>query len=267
MENLHRHVSSHHSFMYLWIVGAVLVFGGLIYSYLGSHPQGVIDGTHEGDVRSTVAAFGNQLNSVSRLSPHVADEIRAAYGPYVSEPLLAAWVANPEAAPGRITSSPWPDHIEVDTVTLTESGSYDVTGRVMLLSSTGDAGSVPVFLTVADSEAGYRITSYEEGTAPHETPSERTISLALQETGTVSGITLTPLTLEEDSRCPSDVVCIQAGTVRVSVRIEEAGAVRTEVLTLGEANGAITLSAVEPYPIAAEAAERAAYRFTFIVER
>ena len=161
MKNLHHHVASHHSFMYLWIIGAVLVLGGLGYSYIASHPAGIIDGAHEGDVRSTVAAFGNQLNAVSTLSPAAAEEIQNAYGPYVSEELLAAWIANPETAPGRATSSPWPDHIEIDAVTQNEIGAYEVAGRVMLMTSAGDAGSVPVALTVENTERGYRITAYE----------------------------------------------------------------------------------------------------------
>ena len=74
---IHDHVSSHHSFMYLWIVGAILVLGGLVYSYIGSHPNGIIDGRHEGDVRTTVAQFGNQLNSVSVLAPTAAEDIRS----------------------------------------------------------------------------------------------------------------------------------------------------------------------------------------------
>ncbi len=40
------------------------------------------------------------------------------------------------------------------------------------------------------------------------------------------GVKITPLEVLEDSRCPLDVVCIQAGTVRVRARIEnESGSV------------------------------------------
>ncbi|HEY0979564.1 MAG TPA: hypothetical protein VGE23_01850 [Candidatus Paceibacterota bacterium] len=269
MKNLHHHVASHHSFMYLWIIGAVLVLGGLVYSYVASHPAGVIDGAHEGDVRSTVAAFGNQLNAVSTLSPAAAEEIQNAYGPYVSEELLAAWIAHPEAAPGRATSSPWPDHIEIDTVTLNEIGAYEVAGRVMLMTSAGDAGSVPVALTVENTERGYRITAYEEFPRPaHELT---TVSAALGETVSALSLTLTPEEVIEDSRCPMDAMCIQQGTARVRVLITSGMGTSTMTLTLDEPATTeaetILLTAVEPYPMASDPTEDEQYRFTFRVEQ
>lgn len=47
------------------------------------------------------------------------------------------------------------------------------------------------------------------------------------------GVSLTPLMIAEDSRCPAGVQCIQAGTVRVSTAILEGGVSRIQVLTLG----------------------------------
>lgn len=48
------------------------------------------------------------------------------------------------------------------------------------------------------------------------------------------GITIAPLEIIEDSRCPSDVVCIQAGTVRARVKITNPGGERALVLALGK---------------------------------
>jgi hypothetical protein len=269
---IHDHVSSHHSFMYLWIVGAVLVLAGLSYSYIGSHPDGIIDGQHEGDVRTTVAQFGNQLNTVSLLSPTASEDIRKAYAPYVTPELLAAWVADPSSAPGRLTSSPWPDHIETDTVTMNENGSYDVLGRIMLMTSTGDAGIIPVSLTVADVDGGFLITRYQESPrADEQVPvlATTTATVALGETATVGDVTITPTSVEEDSRCPSDVQCIQAGTVRVLVHVASAMGESDMTLTLGapatlEAE-TVTLTAVTPGKISTKPADDAAYRFTFEV--
>lgn len=268
---IHEHVSSHHSFMYLWLVGAVLVLAGLTYSYIGSHPQGIIDGEHEGDVRTTIAQFGNQLNSVSLLSPSAPEDIARTYGPFVTPELLASWIANPESAPGRLTSSPWPDHIAVDSVTRNEAGSYDVQGRVILKTSAGDAGSIPVSLTVSNVDGSFLITRYEEERSV-EAPSV-SVAARLNETVSGLGITLTPLVVEEDSRCPMDAMCIQQGSLRVSVRIESGMGTSTMPFTLAQeepvTTETVSLWLVEalPYPMASDPTEDEQYRFTFRIEQ
>lgn len=262
--------------MYLWVVGALLVLGGLVYSYIGTHPNGILDGEHEGDVRTVVSGFGNQLNTVSLLSPTASSDIQTAYGSYVAPSLLAEWTADPSSAPGRTTSSPWPDHIEVTSVEKRDDGTYMARGSIVLLTSTGNAGTIPVQLTVAATEGGYRIIAYHEG--PEEqpalvTPENATMTLALGEQGSVLGISLTPLEVLEDSRCPTDVVCIQAGTVRVAVEIESPMGTSTMPFTLNapepittEAE-AITLISVEPYPLASDPTKVEQYRFTFAITK
>jgi hypothetical protein len=77
----------------------------------------------------------------------------------------------------------------------------------------------------------------------------------------------------EDSRCPADVECIQAGTVRARVTL--AGG-----LGLGEYNATlalgtpltteaeqVTLTAVAPERRAGAALKTSDYRFTFTVEK
>ncbi len=270
---IHEHVSSHHSFMYLWIVGALLVLGGLVYSYVGSHPAGIIDGQHEGDVRTTVAGFGNQLNSVSLLSPRVSEEIQRAYRPYVTPELLTGWIADPSTAPGRGSSSPWPDHIEVDSVTLREDGSYEVMGRVMLRASDGDAGIIPVALTVASIEGSYLITKYEENPQEVEVATEDTVTLSLNETGSLYGVRITPRMVTEDSRCPQDVACIQAGQVRIQAELIDGMGTSTMEFTLGAEESISSevamfwLTTVTPEKASTTHTEDAQYRFTFTAEK
>jgi hypothetical protein len=260
--------------MYLWIVGAVLVLGGLVYSYIGSHPTGIIDGSHEGDVRTTVAQFGNQLNSVSLLSPTAAEEIRSSYGPYVAPELLAIWMQNPSTAPGRATSSPWPDHIEVDTVVKNETGSYDVMGRIILKTSTEDAGIVPVSLTVANVSGSFLITRYEENPrAEEEVATSVTVTTALNESVSALGVSITPLSVEEDSRCPMDVQCIQAGQVRLKVMTIDGMGTSTMTITLGATEPITTetvslwLTDVLPIKVSTNSTEDTEYRFTFRIDR
>lgn len=260
--------------MYLWIVGAVLVLGGLVYSYIGSHPTGIIDGSHEGDVRTTVAQFGNQLTTVSVLSPAAAEQIKSSYGPYVAPELLAMWMQNPSTAPGRETSSPWPDHIEVDTVVKNEDGSYDVMGRIILKTSTEDAGIIPVLLTAANVNGSFLITRYEENPrAEEEVATSVTVTVALNESVSALGVSMTPLSVEEDSRCPSDVTCIQAGQVRLNVMTVDGMGTSTTMITLGATEPITTetvsiwLTDVLPVKVSTNPTEDTEYRFTFKVDR
>lgn len=259
--------------MYLWIVGAILVLGGLVYSYIGSHPTGIIDGEHEGDVRTTVAQFGNQINSVSLLSPTAAEEIQSSYGPYVSPELLASWIQDPSLAPGRATSSPWPDHIAVDTVVKNEVGAYDVMGRIILKTSTEDAGIIPVSLTVANVNGSFLITQYQENPLAEEPETSTTVPAALNETVSAFGVSVTTLEVEEDSRCPMDAMCIQQGQARIRIMTVDGMGTSTTSLTLAAEEPvttetvAIWLVEVMPYPMASNPTEAEQYMFTFRIEK
>ena len=83
----------------------------------------------------------------------------------------------------------------------------------------------------------------------------------------VSGPTVRPLAVIEDSRCPEGVMCIWAG--RVILRVEvETGCGRQEMeLTLGEpkpvADGQLTLRDVTPARHQSRATAPGDYRFTF----
>lgn len=82
---------------------------------------------------------------------------------------------------------------------------------------------------------------------------------------------LTPLEVVEDSRCPSDVQCIQAGTVRLRVKLESAMGNSEQIMTLNtpittEAEE-ITLMQVLPNPVAGTAFLPSDYRFTFWVKK
>lgn len=104
---------------------------------------------------------------------------------------------------------------------------------------------------------------------PVTTDTTGVFTLALGETGESHGWKLTPMTLVEDSRCPTDVQCIQAGTVRVSVRVQ--GAITSDhTLTLIDPErvdgGRVTLLKVEPTPSTKNPLKKSDYRFTFLVE-
>lgn len=74
--------------------------------------------------------------------------------------------------------------------------------------------------------------------------------VGLKGSATAFGVNIMPTEILEDSRCPSDVVCIQAGTVRLEALVSDSLGEATRVFTLGQATSTssyqITLSRVGP---------------------
>lgn len=93
--------------------------------------------------------------------------------------------------------------------------------------------------------------------------------VALGQTAVLGEVSITPLEVTEDSRCPINARCVWEGQLVVQVRIERATNVQTRGLTAREPSsigpGMIELTEVLPLPMAGEGEEIAAedYRFTF----
>jgi len=121
-------------------------------------------------VTTLVEGFGKKLQAVSLLAPAeiVSRSIQESYGDYVSPDLLAEWKRDPQKAPGRIVSSPWPDRIEIlDLEKLSESG-YAVKGEVIEITSVellngGVAAKRPIALQVEKFENRWLITFVKLG--------------------------------------------------------------------------------------------------------
>jgi hypothetical protein len=110
---------------------------------------------------------------------------------------------------------------------------------------------------------------YSEQEGPTETggPSSGSIILGLGETGEVAGVSITPRRIVEESRCPADVNCIQAGRVVVAVDVEGDSLDIEEGQTREVSGVTITLSDVSPGPLSTDPIEGSEYRFTFSVAR
>jgi len=67
---------------------------------------------------------------------------------------------------------------------------------------------------------------------PEMVERESTIA-ALNERILTDGIHITPLRVTEDSRCPADVVCVQAGTVALDTLLEVDGVTTSMNMSLG----------------------------------
>lgn len=124
----------------------------------------------ESEVRTVVEEFGKKLQLVSLQSPNAVEDIRAQYSQYVSPALLEQWMNDLSQAPGRIVSSPWPDRIEITSITRTTSGEYSVTGYVVEVTSVevvsgGAANKIPVRITVQKSQECWLIAEYAQDRA------------------------------------------------------------------------------------------------------
>lgn len=144
-----------------------------------------------------------------------------------------------------------------------------------LTKATIIAGVFAVLVTTGYAYTAFNSTptaSEQTATTTPQQPQVReygNATLALGELATFKNISIRPVALLEDSRCPQDVQCIQAGTVRVSVEVASKSGTSTSILTLGKKfttdDFAITLANVIPGKISTTQNTESEYRLTFTV--
>ena len=95
------------------------------------------DKTNEEAVVKLIEEFGKKLQMVPLQAPQdiVSQGMRENYGDYVTPALLEKWQNDPQQAPGRLVSSPWPDRIEVLAVEKTADDTYQVEGEIIEITS------------------------------------------------------------------------------------------------------------------------------------
>lgn len=97
------------------------------------------------------------------------------------------------------------------------------------------------------------------------------ISLKVGKTVNALGITITALSVEEDSRCPVDVTCIQAGTVRLKTKLVSGLGEAEQVFSLMEPITTeaeiVTMIAVEPEANSKVQIKDADYIFHFEIQK
>jgi hypothetical protein len=111
--------------------------------------------SEEEEVTTVVEAFGEKLQQVSLLAPSevVRESIEQHYSEYVTPELLSRWLDDPSSAPGRLTSSPWPERIEIVDLEEVADDVYEVQGEVIEVTSVEEsddnvANRIPITLTV-----------------------------------------------------------------------------------------------------------------------
>lgn len=128
------------------------------------------DAGAEAAVALVVDEFGRRLQTVPLLAPDdvVHRSLQENYGDLVAPALLAEWLLDPHSAPGRLTSSPWPDRIRIRSMAKREAGGYEVQGDIIEITSVeaaggGVAAQRPITLVVEKVGQRWQITAVTLG--------------------------------------------------------------------------------------------------------
>ncbi|KJS86928.1 MAG: hypothetical protein JM58_06050 [Peptococcaceae bacterium BICA1-8] len=121
-------------------------------------------------VKGLVEDFGSRLQKVSLQGPEevIEKSMQEEYGDFVSPALIKQWLNKPLNAPGRLTSSPWPERIEILSIKKLSEARYEVTGEVIEVTSVekendGVAARRPITLVVEKIEDSWLINSTNLG--------------------------------------------------------------------------------------------------------
>jgi hypothetical protein len=158
---------------FLITVGLIIIASGVIYALRYVPPSTPSQNIQNEDiaqtVRDTVSRFGDKLKFVSLLSPaeQFSRSMDENYGPFVAPELLVKWKSSPESAPGRTVSSPWPDRIDIVSVDPINTGTYEVHGNVIELTSQevaggGAAATYPVVIKIENRDGKWLITDFQK---------------------------------------------------------------------------------------------------------
>lgn len=124
---------------------------------------------------------------------------------------------------------------------------------------------------------GYALNNPTTALAPEPVPpvvsdlATTTLVLALGESASVLDAAISIDSVTTDSRCASDVVCVQAGTVELSATVTGPSGTSTLPLSLGVVSTTehlqVTLVEVVPAPLSTTPIEMSQYRFTLLIEK
>lgn len=130
----------------------------------GAEPSGGTE-PDEATVSGLVEEFGRQLRMVSFHDPRSMEEH---YQGFVSPELLAQWLDDPTSAPGKLTSSPWPDRIDILHMEFTTDDVCEIEGEIIEITSTERdvAAKRPINLLATRVERSWVITDVVLG--PYE---------------------------------------------------------------------------------------------------
>ena len=106
---------------------------------------------------------------------------------------------------------------------------------------------------------------------PTPAPKNVTVRTIIGQTVNALDVSITPLSVQDDSRCPIDVQCIWAGTIHVRVTLTSGLGTAHETFEIGSSITTeaeiITLTEAAPYPKAGVSILPSDYVFTFDVAK
>ncbi len=139
------------------LIALAVVIGALYFMSSRSH-----EAEDKSAVSAVVVDFGSYLKSIplQEGEEDLKRDIQNNYGRFVTADLLAIWRATPSLAPGRLTSSPWPDHIDIESVT-PQGQTYAVSGKLVMLTSSGSAGEQPIAAILIKEDGNWKIAAFE----------------------------------------------------------------------------------------------------------
>jgi hypothetical protein len=121
----------------------------------------------EASIRSQIEKFGHELRNVSLLAPAniLQNDLESHYGSYVTPELLAMWQKEPSKALGREVSSPYPDRIEIASITRETNDQYEVKGNVVEMTNadSNPVATYPITLTVVERSGSWLISKATKG--------------------------------------------------------------------------------------------------------
>ncbi|MEG6523304.1 hypothetical protein [Desulfotomaculum sp. 1211_IL3151] len=128
--------------------------------------------SNEQAVVSLVKDFGQRLQLVSLQASEdiLSESMQKNYVDLVSPGLLTEWQSDPQNAPGREVSSPWPDRIEILAMKKLSGEAYEIKGEIIEITSLeqtkgGFAGKQPINLVVKKIKDRWLIDDFTFGTS------------------------------------------------------------------------------------------------------
>jgi len=163
----------------------------------------------------------------------------------------------------RLSTDQWQKYAVEGIFSITDA--LEVEGEAEVYECDGDAKICPDGSTV-----GRGGPQCEFAACPPLDATSASLTTYMGGTATALNVSVSPQEVVSDSRCPSTVTCIWAGTVEVRTVLSTAVAHGEHVLTLGtpQTFGNYTVTLVEVTPEKGEEAiADSSYRFTYLIEK
>ena len=152
----------------LWVLIVVSLVIVIFIIALVTNPKSneVIEISNEQEkieIENLVKSFGDKIKSVSLSAPEgiIKDSLKENYDEFVSLTLLEEWQKDPTNAPGRVSSSPWPERIDIVSVEKLSDTEYVVNGNIIEVTSSelngGVAAIQPIKLNIKNIEGKWLI--------------------------------------------------------------------------------------------------------------